>query len=102
MLQRKWVIGITAAFLLVFAQWGYAAGGLVDQPSTLSGKVSAKGFAAQGGSIREGQPLLLVESVAGAAVAARATVSGIIADILVKPGDMIKSGQIDARIKPSA
>ena len=104
MAHKKFIVFLIAVFLLIAAaaQGVNAVGGLVDQPSTLNGKVSVHGLAATGSGVREGQPLLSVDGIAGAAVAARATVSGTVAEVLVKPGDTIKSGQIIARIKPSA
>jgi biotin carboxyl carrier protein len=102
MQRKKWIVSIAAIFLLIFAQQASAAGALADQTSVLSGKVSAQGLAAPGSGVKEGEALLSVDSIAGPAVAARATVGGVVAEVLVRPGDLIKSGQVIARIKPPA
>jgi multidrug resistance efflux pump len=102
MFSKRRFLFVLAVFLFVLAQNVCAAEGLVEQVCTLSGRVSAVGLVARGDDVQEGQPLLRVDGIAGPAVAARATVSGAVAEILVKPGDIIKSGQIIVRIRPSA
>ncbi len=100
MFRSKRVVLLTLILLSVFAVWAYADT-LVAQTSTLSGTVSAQGLVLQGAVVREGQVIVAIESVAGVASAARATVDGTVVEVLVKPGDRVKSGQIVARIKPS-
>jgi pyruvate/2-oxoglutarate dehydrogenase complex dihydrolipoamide acyltransferase (E2) component len=89
-----------AAFLFILPPGALAADGALDQVTTLAGVVSREGLTAAGAAVKEGDVLLRVMSIQGSAPAARATVSGRVAEVLVKAGDQVKSGQVIARIKP--
>jgi len=92
----------TAAVLLAAAICGlcsavFAANGL-PQKSTLDGTVVAESLARPGQKVREGEVLVKVKTIVGSMAAARATVSGTVSSVLVKPGDRITSGQTVAEI----
>lgn len=86
--------------LLILGIWtASAAPGGVDQQAVLAGTVVAKGLVTQGTQVREGDVLVLVESITGTAPAARATVDGTVTSVMVKPGDRIKTGDVVAKIE---
>lgn len=98
MKKYKYIMFITFTFLLCFAVLVYADN-VVSQTSTLSGVVNSKGLVQQGAAVKEGQVLLSVETIAGIVPASRATVDGTVIEVLVKPGDSIKNGQVVVKIK---
>lgn len=74
---------------------------LVEVKATLRGEVLAEGLAKVGDNVSEGDPLVLVRTQTGRAVAARATVDGRVAEMLVGPGTVIRDfGTVVARIEP--
>jgi len=98
MKKYKYIMFITFAFLLCFAVLAYADN-IVAQTSTLSGVVSSKDLVQTGATVKEGQVLLSVETIAGVVPASRATVDGVVTEVLVKPGESIKNGQVVVKIK---
>ena len=99
MLRSPKVIIATVLIMLVCAAWAVAAGS-VDQKAVLSGQVIANGLATPGTMVHEGDVLIQIESIAGAAPAVRATLDGKIREVLVKPGDHINTGDVVVRIDP--
>ncbi len=102
MLIHKKTIILVVACLLAATIWVGAAANLVDQNGVLSGRIAARNLVAVGTFVKEGTILANVESISGAAPVARATRDGIVREVLVKPGDMVKAGQVVARIEPAA
>lgn len=98
MKKYKNVLFVTFVILFCFGAFVYA-NNVVSQSSTLSGVVSSKGLVKKGDVVKEGQVLLIVESVAGEVPAARATIDGEVVEVLVQSGDNIKSGQTIAKIE---
>lgn len=97
--KQKLVVLLTLAFSL-FAFTLVSAAGLIDQKSVLSGKVhSAVG---PGSAVREGDVLVVVDTIMGPSPAVRATVDGVVRELLVKPGSDIRQGQVAVRIEPKA
>ena len=80
--------------------WGVSASNAVDQKAVLAGRVLPMGLVAGGTVVREGSPLVFVDSITGAVPAARATTDGTVREVLVKPGDMVKTGDVVVRIDP--
>ena len=101
MLLHKKTMVVAVVAILAISAWVASAGNLVDQQGVLAGRVVAQNLTTVGAMVREGTVLVRVESITGAAVAARATRDGVIREVLVKPGDMIKAGQVVARIEPT-
>jgi biotin carboxyl carrier protein len=67
----------------------------------LSGSVLPNGLVAAGAMAREGDILVYVETITGPAAAVRANVDGVVREVLVRPGDQVRSGGILVRIEPS-
>ena len=102
MLHKKTIILLSVACILALSVWVASAVNLIDQQSVLAGRVVAQNLVAVGTAVKEGTILVRVESITGAAVAARATRDGVVHEVLVKPSDLIKVGQVVARIEPAA
>lgn len=101
MLQKKYIFMLTIALLIAAGVWTVWANNLADQKVVLSGKVLAGGMVSTGASVREGDILLVVNTITGPVPAARATSDGIVREVLVKPGDSVRSGDVVARLEPS-
>ncbi len=101
MLIHKKSIFLGVILLLLAGIWVVSAGNRIDQQSVLAGKVVSQNLVVAGSSVKEGTVLARVESITGPAVAARATRDGIVCEVLVKPGDVIRAGQVIARIEPA-
>jgi biotin carboxyl carrier protein len=100
MVNSKYMALFVGIFVLMAAVWVLAADGPVDQTSVLAGKVLATGLVATGTTVHEGDILVDVDSIAGPAPAVRANVDGLVKEVLIKPGDMIHTGEILVRIQP--
>ena len=100
--MRKYGKGIFVLALLMIGAtfWVVSASNAIDQKAVLSGRVLPMGLASAGTIVREGSPLLYVDSITGAVPAARATTDGTVREVLVKPGDMVKTGEVVVRIDP--
>lgn len=83
---------IGGAYSLVFAN------GAVEQRATLSGVVLADGLVQNGAKVAQGQVLVKIKSIAGAAPAARANIAGTVTAVLVQPGQNIKAGQVVVKL----
>lgn len=101
MLIHKKSIILVVACLLAATIWVGSASSLVDQNGVLSGRIMANNLISVGTFVKEGTVLANVESITGAAPVARATRDGIVRAVLVNPGDMVKAGQVIARIEPA-
>lgn len=101
MLIHKKTIVMGVIFLLAAGVWAASAETLLDQNSVLAGRVLEQNLAKAGTPVKEGTVLVCVESITGSAVAARATKDGVVAQVLVKPGDVIAAGQAVVRIQPT-
>ncbi|MFA6074980.1 MAG: biotin/lipoyl-containing protein [Negativicutes bacterium] len=75
------------------------AGQIVDHTSVLTGTVLAQGLAVPGQSVKQGDVIVMVDTIAGPAPAARANVKGTVKEVLVKAGANINVGQIVVRIE---
>ncbi len=97
--KKSILLGIV--LLLAATIWVVSAENLIDQNGVLGGRIVAQQLVTAGTTVKEGTVLANVESITGAAVAARATRDGIVREVLVKPGDIVRVGQVIARIEPS-
>lgn len=101
-MKKKWNLWLIGLFLLMATGVVVAANsyGLVDHPAVLSGRVSSQGLVTVGTQVREGEVLVNVETLVGVAPTSRAKMSGTVAEVLVTPGSMVKTGTIVVRIEP--
>ncbi|CUH95511.1 hypothetical protein P22_1582 [Propionispora sp. 2/2-37] len=99
MLYKRKVILATVMLLLAFAVWVSAANRLIDQKSVLSGKVLANHLVVAGTAVREGDILVMVDSITGPVPAVRSTTDGVVREVLVKPGESIRAGEVLVRIE---
>ena len=100
MLHKKSIL-LVALLLVLAMAWAVSANSLVDQRSVLAGRVVAQDLVTAGARVKEGAILVEVTSITGSAPAARATVDGVVQEVLVKPGDMVHAGDVLARIQPA-
>lgn len=98
MTRKKQAILLTIIVALIISSVVFAAGALVDQKSVLSGKVHAA--IGPGSVVREGDVLVVVNTILGPSPAVRATMDGVVRELLVKPGADVKQGEIAVRIEP--
>ena len=100
-LHKKSIL-VIFALITVASIWAVsAANGALDQKSVLAGKVLSQGLVTAGQAVREGQALVLIESLTGPAPAVRATTDGKVREVLVKPGEVIRTGDVVVRIDPA-
>ena len=97
---RGRAIALSLILLLVTTLWVGAATTLIDSNSVLSGRIAPQNLIAVGVYVKEGVVLANVESITGVTPAARAARDGIVREVLVKPGDIVRAGQVIARIEP--
>lgn len=100
MAHKKSIAVVTLLLVIGVVTWVLAAGQPVDQRGVLAGNVLSNGLIAPGAMAREGDILVYVDTLIGPAVAVRSNVDGIVREVLVKPGDKIKSGDVLVRIEP--
>lgn len=100
MLRPRNILVIACVLAVLAVAWAAAAGSLVDQKGVLSGTVLAEGLVAPGTNVREGQVLVVVDTITGPVPAVRANVDGKVREVLVKPGDAIHTGEVLVRIEP--
>lgn len=101
--RRLTAIGLAVGIVLLWAPNSAPAVPkvVVEVKASLRGEVLAEGLAKAGDSVDEGDPLVFVKTQTGRAVAARATVDGRVAEMLVGPGAVIRDlGTVVARIEP--
>jgi len=74
---------------------------VTEVKATLTGEVMEQGLVRVGDTVRDGDPLVYVRTLVGRGVAARAPHEGVIAEVLVRPGDVIvRKGSIVVRLTP--
>lgn len=89
-MKRNILVSLGAALVMVFA--GTAQAAPVNQETVLSGEVVT--VSTVGAPVKEGDPILTVQTLGGPMVAARATVNGIVESVSVAPGAMVERGQV--------
>lgn len=97
-MKRNRILILTLIVVIGVVAWASAAT-TVDQKGVLSGKVLATGLVSPGAMVKEGDALVFVESLTGAAPAVRATCDGRVAEVLVKAGDVVRTGDVLVRIE---
>ena len=101
MLRKNKIMLVTVSLLLALVAWAAAANSSVDQKTVLSGKVLSEQLAVPGSVVREGDILVVVDSITGPIPAVRATMDGKVSEVLIKPGDSVKTGDVLVKIEPS-
>ena len=100
--SRK-LVGLSLLLLLLLlatSLWVGAANSLLDVNSVLSGRIASSNLISIGSFVKEGTVLASIESITGETPTARATRDGVVREVLVKPGDSVRAGQVIARIEP--
>lgn len=97
--MRKYSFVVLLALVILAIPALTSAGQIVDHSSVLTGAVLPQGLVQAGQVVRQGDVIVMVDTIAGAAPAARANVNGRVVEVLVKGGDIIRVGQIVARIE---
>ena len=97
--MKKWILGSFVVMMIALLSSASAAV-LVEHSAVLGGKVASQGLVNVGDTVKEGQALVNVETMAGVAPTSRSKVNGVVAEVLVTPGTVVKSGQIVVRIEP--
>lgn len=99
--RPKSIIILALVLVLAAVAWAMASGALIDQKSVLSGRVLAENLTAPGSAVHEGDILVVVDTITGPAPAVRANTDGRVKEVLIKPGDVIRTGDVAVRIEPS-
>lgn len=99
MFRPRNVMIMAVLLTLAVMTWAAAASTLVDQKSVLSGRVLGQGLVSVGADVREGDALVIVDSLTGPATAVRANVDGKVKEVLAKAGDNIRTGDVLVRIE---
>jgi biotin carboxyl carrier protein len=98
MTRKQQLVILVVIVMALLASTLVSAANLIDQKSVLSGKVHAA--IGPGSVVREGDVLVVVNTILGPSPAVRATTDGIVRELLVKPGADIRQGEIAVRIEP--
>lgn len=101
MLRPRNIVVIALITLVVAAAWATASGVPADQKSVLSGRVLADSLTVPGTDVCEGAVLVYVDTIVGPAPAVRANIDGKVKEVLVRPGDSIRPGDVVVRIDPA-
>ena len=99
MTRAQKIVILTVLVLALVAGSLVSAAGLIDQKSVLNGKVHAA--IGPGSIVREGDVLVVVNTILGPSPAVRATMDGVVRELLVKPGVEIRQGDVAVRIEPT-
>ena len=94
---KKIILFFVFSLVLMLGSVNVSAAGLIPQKAVLSGNVVS--VVQVGTFVEEGTELVRVSTLAGSATAARANVGGIVKEVLVSQGSMVKSGEVIARIE---
>lgn len=96
---KKFILALALAALGVCCLYTVGCAAVTDQQAMVSGEVVAEGLVREGAQVQQGDVLVKVKSLAGGSIAAaRATTSGKVAQVMVKPGDKIAAQQVVAKI----
>jgi len=96
MLHKKKLIAIVLVCVLLGIAQLTAAASMIDEKTTLTGQVTW--IVPVGQAVTEGSELVRVSTLTGSAAASRATTAGTVQQVLVQPGDNVKSGEVVVRI----
>ena len=92
-MKRKYLILSTIIALILLTTVGLAMGNKqVEQKAVIAGTVSST--VAEGTTVKMGDSLVEISTLTGTSAAARATVNGVVKQVLVKVGDNITPNQV--------
>ena len=92
-MKRKYLILSTIIALILLTTVGLAMGNKqVEQKAVIAGTVSST--VAEGTTVKMGDSLVEISTLTGTSAAARATVNGVVKQVLVKIGDNITPNQV--------
>lgn len=97
--SKKNILLLSLVLVLTVTAWVMASGRLIEHRSVLSGHVLS--VVNPGAAVQEGTVLVVVGTLTGPIPAARATTDGVVKEVLVKPGDIIRQGDLVVRIESS-
>lgn len=96
---KKLFLVLALAALSLCSMYTIGCAAVTEQQAMVSGEVAADGLVQVGAQVQHGDVLVKVKSLAGGSIAAaRATTSGKVAEVMVKPGDRIVAQQVVAKI----
>lgn len=99
MVKKKILLVTALAVMGVFSLYTIGCAAVTEQRAVVSGEVAAEGLVQVGTQVQQGDVLVKVKSLAGGSIAAaRATTSGRVSQVLVKPGDKIAAQQVVAKL----
>ncbi len=91
-MKRKYLI-LSTIIALMLTTVGLAMGNKqVEQKAVIAGTVSST--VAEGTTVKMGDSLVEISTLTGTSAAARATVNGVVKQVLVKVGDNITPNQV--------
>ena|GEM_PF-171275 len=96
---KRWSMVICAVLMMALIS-AVSAAPVVEHSAVLSGKVSAQGLVSVGMTVAEGDVLVNVGTIAGIAPTSRSKAAGVVAEVLVAPGEAVKTGQVIVRVEP--
>ncbi|WP_296895998.1 biotin/lipoyl-containing protein [uncultured Megamonas sp.] len=93
MKRQYLIVSVFIALVLLLTTVGWAMENKqVEQKAVLAGTVSST--IAEGTSVKMGDSLVEISTLTGTSAAARATVNGVVKQVLVKVGDNITPNQV--------
>lgn len=93
----KKILILTLVILGLVASVALAA--VMEQSSSLKGRVLSEGIPTIGQEVQEGQVLLYVNSISGKMPAVRANIAGRVVEVLVRSGEEVAVGQVVFKIQ---
>jgi biotin carboxyl carrier protein len=99
-MHRRNIVYLAVALVMLAVTWAFAAGHIIEEKSILTGVVTSENLVVVGKTVKEGDVLMSVETIAGPAAAVRATADGTVVEVLAKPGARIKTGDVVIKIEP--
>ena len=96
--MKKFILILITIIALLTLTNSVNSNGIAIQTTVLSGVVS-RSLVHVGQEVKEGNALIMVNSLIGESIASRANTDGKVVEILVRPGDAIRNGDIVVKIE---
>lgn len=92
-MKKKYLVAAMLMLMLLITTVGLAMENKqVEQKAVLSGTVTT--VITEGSTVKVGDSLVEISTLTGTSAAARATVNGVVSQVLVNTGDEIKPSQV--------
>ncbi len=92
-MKKKYLVSAMLMLMLLITTVGLAMENKqVEQKAVLSGTVTT--VITEGSAVKVGDSLVEISTLTGTSAAARATVNGVVSQVLVNTGDEIKPNQV--------